>query len=103
MSKNSAPPDKPSAERVIKSGEVSHPVRAVPHLEGKLIFFYEWCKKCGLCITICPTGALEEDNDHYPIMAHPEKCTLCSLCWKMCPDFAIVKNSNWREEKDASG
>ena len=102
MSKNAAPPDKPSAERVIKSGEVSHPVRAVPHLEGKLIFFYEWCKKCGLCVTICPTGALEEDNDHYPVMAHPEKCTLCSLCWKMCPDFAIVKNSNWREEKDAS-
>ncbi|RKZ32213.1 hypothetical protein DRQ33_06295 [bacterium] len=93
---------KPSAERLIQSGIVSHPIEAVPHLEGKLIFFYEWCKNCGICVFICPTQALEENDNKQPFMAHPDKCTYCSLCWKICPDFAIIKNTNWREEKNAT-
>ncbi len=92
----------PSVERVIQSGAVSHPIEAVPHLEGKLIFFYEWCKKCGLCTVICPTGAIQENEDKQPVMTHPEKCTYCSLCWRICPDFAIVKNPNWREGKNGT-
>ena len=97
-------PTQPSDDRTIQSGITSGPqlVCVAPDLTGKLIFFYEWCKKCGICAMVCPTVALEETPEKIPIMAHPEKCTLCSLCWRMCPDFAIVRNPNWEDKKNGT-
>lgn len=87
-------PVKPAADRLIKSGLVSKPSapQEAPHLAGKIIFFPGWCKKCGLCEVVCPTGALKSEKDGSPALADPQKCKLCSLCWRICPDFAIVKN-----------
>lgn len=95
---------KPSANRMIKSGEISaqESVCVTPHLTGKLIFFYSWCKRCGICTMICPTGALMDDENGLPYVAYPDKCKLCSLCWRICPDFAIIRNPNWEENKDGS-
>jgi 2-oxoglutarate ferredoxin oxidoreductase subunit delta len=87
------------------SGELlqeSQGVCVCPTLTGKLIFFYEWCKKCGICTMICPSGAIEEKPDKSPYMAHVDKCTYCSLCWRICPDFAIIKNPNWEGAKDGT-
>ena len=97
-------PAKPSAERVVQSGAISEPrgVCIVPHIEGKLIFFYEWCKKCGICVLICPSGALTELEDKTPVLAEPDKCKFCSLCWRICPDFAILRNPNWEEQQNAT-
>ena len=97
-------PVKPPADRVIKSGIVSRPKapQEAPHLTGKLLFFPGWCKKCGLCIEICPEGALTQDADGNPVFSDPEKCKLCSLCWRICPDFAIVKNPDSKEKKNGS-
>ncbi|MCD6418333.1 4Fe-4S binding protein [bacterium] len=99
-----AKPVSPPVNRVIKSGETGgeHPAPIVPHFTGKLIFFYSWCKKCGICTMICPVGALAEREDKTPYLAHPDKCTHCSLCWRICPDFAIIKNPNWEDKKDGS-
>ncbi len=96
-------PNRPSGDRVIQSGKVNRPITPVSihEFEGKLIFFYEWCKKCRICAAICPTKALETDEEGKPYMAHEDKCTLCSLCWRICPDFAIIKNYNWEGTKDA--
>ena len=86
---------KPPADRIIKSGIISRPKapQIAPYLTGKLIFFPGWCKKCGLCTVVCPTGAVKQNKDGIPFLAEPDKCKLCSLCWRMCPDFAIVQNS----------
>jgi len=44
------------------------------------------CLRCGGCISVCPTAALElKDN-----IIHDEKlCTLCGICEKFCPVGAI--------------
>lgn len=57
--------------------------------ESPVQFHYQWCKKCGICVTFCPTGCLEFNEDGYPYAAHPEKCVHCENCDRLCPDFAI--------------
>ncbi len=59
--------------------------------EGKLIVFEMWCKRCGICVEFCPTGALTEREDGLPLLVDQDKCTLCGMCWLRCPDMAIIK------------
>jgi len=55
----------------------------------KVHIFEAWCKRCNICISFCPTGALVADKDGLPVLI-PEKCTLCRMCEFRCPDFAIT-------------
>ena len=59
--------------------------------KGKPVTFRtQWCKKCGICVEICPKKALAIGSREYPELANPEACTRCKLCEMMCPDFAIT-------------
>lgn len=49
----------------------------------------ERCKKCRLCVSLCPAGALSEDEDGLPGQGSEGKCRRCGLCEAWCPDFAI--------------
>ena len=69
------------------------------HPEGKVVIFDVWCKKCGICVEFCPTGALENGPDGIPFLANPDKCTLCGLCWLRCPDIAIIKGPELPQNK----
>jgi 2-oxoglutarate ferredoxin oxidoreductase subunit delta len=68
--------------------------------EEKVHVFEAWCKKCGICVAFCPTKALTEDEDGYPILTYPEKCTQCGMCELRCPDFAIAVRPRQRAKKD---
>ncbi|MCD6097499.1 4Fe-4S binding protein [bacterium] len=63
----------------------------IRHPEGKIIVFEKWCKRCGICVAFCPTGALANDERGVPYLAAPEKCVLCGQCWLRCPDLAIIE------------
>jgi ferredoxin/flavodoxin len=43
------------------------------------------CNKCGICESLCPTGAINIDKDIY---FNPEKCIFCFLCFRKCPKGA---------------
>ena len=63
--------------------------------------FSRWCKKCGICIAICPKNVLESGTDGYPRAARPNDCILCGLCDIHCPDYAItVKKKTDVKETD---
>jgi ferredoxin len=44
------------------------------------------CLRCGGCVSVCPTAALElRDN----VIYDEKLCTLCGVCEKACPADAI--------------
>jgi len=44
------------------------------------------CSGCGVCVGVCPTGALAIDifKSHEPLIDE-SKCTCCGLCFEVCP------------------
>lgn len=41
------------------------------------------CSDCGLCTSVCPTGAIEKIDDNYVLDG--SKCINCSICTSNCP------------------
>lgn len=45
------------------------------------------CSRCGECVRVCPTAAINEDN---PISTSKELCIRCCACVKACPSNARI-------------
>jgi 2-oxoglutarate ferredoxin oxidoreductase subunit delta len=66
-----------------------------------------YCKGCGLCVDICPTGTLlleEVIENKFGVCVKvdaEEYCIGCQLCELKCPDFAIFVN--YDEKKTEEG
>jgi 2-oxoglutarate ferredoxin oxidoreductase subunit delta len=63
-------------------------------MAGKIIINTERCKGCGLCITVCPKGAItiskqSNKSGYFPAQASNTDCTGCAVCAIICPDVAI--------------
>lgn len=50
---------------------------------------FVWCKRCGICISVCPRHILGFDDDNKLVVTDSEKCIGCGMCENICPDFAI--------------
>ncbi len=61
----------------------------VEPLSKDIKFNEEICYHCGVCIPICPVGALKMDKETYTVSFDKNKCILCELCVKVCPPKAI--------------
>lgn len=72
--------------------------RRKPSPENPVTFYPAWCKKCGICVALCPKNVLEAGPGGQPSAARPEECVRCHLCELRCPDFAISVAD--REEKE---
>jgi len=47
----------------------------------------EKCTSCGICISVCPTGAIEVDQQ---AVVNEETCNGCAACVSECPTEAII-------------
>jgi ferredoxin len=47
------------------------------------------CTDCGVCVPICPTGALVVDQLTRKVHFYDNKCIACELCVKVCPTRAM--------------
>jgi len=62
----------------------------------KVKILRRYCKGCGLCVSVCPTGAMVLSNDigqdgvRYAEVRGDEECKGCGLCYLMCPDAAVL-------------
>ena len=46
----------------------------------------EWCKRCNICVELCPKDSLVLTHD---AIIEAEDCIRCGLCERYCPDLAI--------------
>ncbi len=66
--------------------------------DNKLTLVPAYCKGCGLCVDVCPTGTLlltDDPGNKFGITVvvdAPEYCIGCKMCEMRCPDFAIFVN-----------
>ncbi|MFH1135811.1 MAG: NIL domain-containing protein [Pseudomonadota bacterium] len=47
------------------------------------------CYQCGLCTSVCPTGALSLKRPEMEVVFDPGKCTGCEICVPVCPPRAM--------------
>ncbi|HNX98728.1 MAG TPA: 4Fe-4S dicluster domain-containing protein [Candidatus Aminicenantes bacterium] len=72
--------------------------RKVSPKPNKLSLVPLYCKGCGLCVDICPTGTLQlvdDPKNKWGVSVHidaQEYCVGCKMCERQCPDFAIFVN-----------
>lgn len=57
----------------------------------------DWCVNDGMCITLCPTGAIHFDSDGN-IATDATKCTLCCACVKGCPNNARIFDTPFTQQ-----
>jgi len=65
--------------------------------QGKVTFDQDYCKGCGLCVSVCPVKIISLDRTKVNAKgynpAHVEemdKCIGCASCAMMCPDVVIT-------------
>ncbi len=57
------------------------------------------CKKCGLCVEICPEGLfLQDEPRSVPRIPRQRGCIACGHCTSVCPGGAIVHRDFPQEE-----
>ena len=47
------------------------------------------CDGCGLCVTYCPTRAVELHAAR-PVIVRPQDCAYCGICEDLCPAQAVA-------------
>ncbi|MCU0666485.1 MAG: 4Fe-4S binding protein [Candidatus Omnitrophica bacterium] len=47
------------------------------------------CTHCGVCVSVCPVGALVKDPKDNRVNFDNKKCIACELCVKICPPRAM--------------
>ena len=58
---------------------------------GKIKIDEHSCSACGICLAVCPTGAIfkEIKQEHHFFYFNGSLCNNCSLCREACPENAI--------------
>ncbi len=65
-------------------------------MSGKIEINEDYCKSCGLCVSVCPKKILYIDKENInqsgynPVnITDMDKCIGCANCALMCPDVVI--------------
>lgn len=79
------------AARALAGGHL--PEAPVPLPEGApygaILVDTEACTLCLACASLCPTGAILDNEDRPEISFREEACIQCGLCANICPESAI--------------
>ena len=81
------------------------PIPVPPNFRGKLAYYKDKCNGDGLCMSVCPTKAIEwaseeAEKKNRRVKIYISRCCFCSQCVEICPRGALVMTdefllSNW--------
>jgi Fe-S-cluster-containing hydrogenase component 2 len=57
----------------------------IPHFPDPGVYEMKVCTQCGECASVCPVGAIHQDDKGVYYVAFDE-CTLCENCVPVCPE-----------------
>jgi ferredoxin/coenzyme F420-reducing hydrogenase delta subunit len=79
----------------LKNGNSAHYTPDFPW--GKIIIEEHSCSVCGICLAVCPTGAIYKKIKHeqHYFCFNSSLCNNCSLCKAACPENAIDFEDNF--------
>jgi formate hydrogenlyase subunit 6/NADH:ubiquinone oxidoreductase subunit I len=77
-------------EKVARQEVKLHPPVAVPpKFRGKIAYDKEGCTGCRLCISICPTRAIEFIPEEKKVKIFVSRCCFCAQCVDICPPAVL--------------
>jgi formate hydrogenlyase subunit 6/NADH:ubiquinone oxidoreductase subunit I len=65
------------------------PVAVPPKFRGKIAYDKEGCTGCRLCISICPTRAIEFIPEEKKVKIFVSRCCFCAQCVDICPPAVL--------------
>jgi|GEM_PF-1541065 formate hydrogenlyase subunit 6/NADH:ubiquinone oxidoreductase subunit I len=74
------------------------PAEVPPTYRGELLFYYDACVGCRLCVRDCPAFALElveVTEKKYQLVYHLGRCAFCGQCEESCPQGAIALSTTF--------
>ncbi len=61
----------------------------VDFLEQEISWNKQKCNHCGVCVSICPVGALKMNKETYNLEFDYQECVVCGYCTEACPVQAM--------------
>ncbi len=65
------------------------PVPVPPQFRGKIALNKAACTGCRLCISVCPTRAIEFILEEKKVRIFVSRCCFCAQCVEVCPPKAL--------------
>jgi ferredoxin len=77
-----------------QSARALHPEKEVLALPegapyGAVLINKDSCTLCLSCVSLCPSGALLDNEDHPQLRFQEDACLQCGICASICPEDAI--------------
>jgi len=93
-------PDREGVLIIQLSGSRDHYKRAIAFLKEQgvevqslsrdMYFDNAACTSCGVCVPLCPSGALTMNRETFLVSFNAEKCVACEQCARICPSRAVT-------------
>ena len=78
------------------------PFPSVADMRTHPVDIYEpWCKRCLLCVELCPKSVFDVEPTGRVYVKAPEACTQCKICALHCPDYAILLEPKAGKQTDS--
>ena len=83
-----------------KPATIEYPIEKSPvplNFRGRPVWEIDKCIGCGLCVFVCPSGAVQMNNKglEAEIQHYLDRCMFCAQCVETCPKIAIFMSKEF--------
>ena len=75
--------------------QINPPIPVPDNFRGKIQYDKEKCIGCKLCLSVCPSGAIEFKEAEKKIRVYLARCTFCAQCNDICPTHCLSMSNDF--------